>query len=176
MYGIRIKSVCPLLRQSTVGTSDPLSYLARSIVNPFFVKTGIFGVVPKLLLAGIPLPTVEEVVAAMIAATCKPDSTGSAFVVDFKCVSDSSGLVLSLSRSELASEDALTSRAHRGILELPSAVYNLDGYYHVFASRAQGLMGCVLSRAAPLSPDSRALTLVARAAGASGRSTSFRPP
>ncbi|TNY18539.1 hypothetical protein DMC30DRAFT_50254 [Rhodotorula diobovata] len=92
---------------------DSLVYGIRiNIVNPFFVKTGIFGVVPKLLLAGIPLPTVEEVVAAMIAATCKPDSTGSAFVVDFK-----------------------------GILELPSAVYNLDGYYHVFASRAQGLMG-----------------------------------
>ncbi|GAA5835902.1 hypothetical protein JCM9279_002138 [Rhodotorula babjevae] len=92
---------------------DALVYgIKINIVNPFFVSTGIIGMVPKLLIAGIPLATIDEVVAAMIAASTKPDSNGSAFVVDFK-----------------------------GILELPAAVYSLDGYYHVFASRAQGLMG-----------------------------------
>ncbi|GAA5829579.1 hypothetical protein JCM3770_002689, partial [Rhodotorula araucariae] len=66
---------------------DSLAYGIRlNIVNPFFVSTGLFGTLPKLLLAGIPLPTVDDVVAAIVAASSKPDSTGSAFVVDFKRV------------------------------------------------------------------------------------------
>ncbi|BGP38570.1 hypothetical protein JCM10449v2_002505 [Rhodotorula kratochvilovae] len=82
-----------------------------NIVNPFFVSTGIFGTLPKLLLAGIPLPTVDDVVAAMVAASSKADSTGSAFVVDFK-----------------------------GILEVPwgSFAHGEDGYYAVFSNRAKG--------------------------------------
>ncbi|GAA5936611.1 hypothetical protein JCM3775_000147 [Rhodotorula graminis] len=93
---------------------DALVYgIKINIVNPFFVSTGIIGVLPRLLIAGIPLATIDEVVAAMVAASTKPDSNGSAFVVDFK-----------------------------GILELPTAVFSVDdGYYRVFASRAQGLMG-----------------------------------
>ncbi|GAA6003154.1 uncharacterized protein JCM10292_002894 [Rhodotorula paludigena] len=83
-----------------------------NLVCPFFVHTSIFGTLPKLLLAGIPLPSVDEVVNAMVAATAK-DVTGSVFVVDFK-----------------------------GICEVPWAAYahGPDGYYQVFARRAQGLM------------------------------------
>ncbi|BGO90223.1 hypothetical protein NBRC10512_002426 [Rhodotorula toruloides] len=83
-------------------------------VHPFFVKTNIFGLIPTLLLTGIPLPTVDDVVAAMTAAACKTSSNGSAFVVDFK-----------------------------GILEIPfsaSASEENGGYYAIFAQRAQGAL------------------------------------
>jgi len=84
VYGIKIKCVSPSLPPPRTPLTLPL--FSCSIVNPFFVNTAIIGVLPKLLIAGIPLATVDEVVAAMIAASTKPDSNGSAFVVDFKCV------------------------------------------------------------------------------------------
>ncbi|BGP23408.1 short-chain dehydrogenase/reductase SDR family protein [Rhodotorula toruloides] len=83
-------------------------------VHPFFVKTNIFGLIPTLLLTGIPLPTVDDVVAAITAAACKVSSNGAAFVVDFK-----------------------------GILEIPysaSASEENGGYYAIFARRAQGAL------------------------------------
>ena len=58
--------------------------LTRSVGRSQFVKTNIFGTAASLLLAGIPLPTIDDVVAAMIAASSKPKTSGSAFVVDFK--------------------------------------------------------------------------------------------
>ncbi|GAA5865234.1 hypothetical protein JCM3774_004903 [Rhodotorula dairenensis] len=85
-----------------------------NIVNPFFVKTNIFGTVASLLLAGIPLPSIDDVVAAMIAASSKPKTSGSAFVVDFKNI--------------------------RGVLEVPFAATAAgpDNYYETFARRAAG--------------------------------------
>ncbi|GAA5950775.1 hypothetical protein JCM8115_004969 [Rhodotorula mucilaginosa] len=82
-----------------------------NIVNPFFVKTNIFGSVTSLLLAGIPLPTIDDVVAAMVAASSKPKTSGSAFVVDFK-----------------------------GVLEVPlaAAAAGPSNYYETFARRAAG--------------------------------------
>ncbi|GAA5829446.1 hypothetical protein JCM11251_005055 [Rhodosporidiobolus azoricus] len=82
-----------------------------NVVNPWFVKTNIFGALPLLLLAGVPLATVDEVVAAMIAATGKPKTNGASFVVDFK-----------------------------GILEVPYAEHGKGQYYKVFMDRATGLM------------------------------------
>ncbi|GAA5884419.1 hypothetical protein JCM6882_005245 [Rhodosporidiobolus microsporus] len=82
-----------------------------NIVNPFFVKTNIFGAVPLLLLAGIPLATVDEVVAGMVAASGKPKTSGSSFVVDFK-----------------------------GILEVPYAEHQKGTYYQVFMARSVGLI------------------------------------
>ncbi|BGP54456.1 hypothetical protein JCM8202_001534 [Rhodotorula sphaerocarpa] len=91
---------------------DGMAYgISVNIVNPFFVKTNIFGTAASLLLAGIPLPEIDDVVTAMIAASSKPDTTGSAFVVDFK-----------------------------GVLEVPLAAESNgpSGYYEVFARRAAG--------------------------------------
>lgn len=85
VYGIKIKCVFLSLSPSRPALLT-FAHSSCSIVNPFFVSTGIIGVLPKLLIAGIPLATVDEVVAAMVAASTKPDSNGSAFVVDFKCV------------------------------------------------------------------------------------------
>ncbi|GAA5873811.1 hypothetical protein JCM8547_005952 [Rhodosporidiobolus lusitaniae] len=86
--------------------------ISMNIVNPWFVKTNIFGAVPLLLLAGIPLATVDEVVAAMIAATSKTDAHAAAFVVDFK-----------------------------GILQVPLAEHEKGTYYRNFMDRATGLIG-----------------------------------
>ncbi|GAA5892597.1 hypothetical protein JCM5296_006171 [Sporobolomyces johnsonii] len=80
-----------------------------TIVNPFFVQTGIFGVGPLIALAGIPLATVDDVVAAMIYATSARDVCGDAFVVDW-----------------------------RGILKVPydACAGGSEGYYKAFEARA----------------------------------------
>ncbi|BGP14523.1 hypothetical protein JCM10213_005188 [Rhodosporidiobolus nylandii] len=112
LYSTSKHAVLGLMRSTAY---DAAVYGIRlNIVNPWFVKTSIFGAVPLLLLAGIPLATVPDVVAAMVAASCKPDSHGSAFCVDFK-----------------------------GILEVPYSGHAAgEGtYYKVFADRASGLIG-----------------------------------
>lgn len=112
-----------------------------STVHPFFVKTNIFGLIPTLLLTGIPLPTVDDVVAAMTAAACKTSSNGSAFVVDFKCVP------LFPIWDEKVELTLIAPR--RGILEIPfsaSASEENGGYYAIFAQRAQGALSYVSPR------------------------------
>ncbi|GAA5976124.1 hypothetical protein JCM10908_005391 [Rhodotorula pacifica] len=109
VYGASKHAVLGLVRSLVY---DGMAFgINVNIVNPFFVKTNIFNTVTTLLLAGIPLPTIDDVVAAMIAASSKPKTSGSAFVVDFK-----------------------------GILELPStAAYAGTGnFYEVFGRRAAG--------------------------------------
>ncbi|GAA5884424.1 hypothetical protein JCM6882_005246 [Rhodosporidiobolus microsporus] len=80
-------------------------------IHPGFVKTPMLNATELLVIAGIPTSPIEDVVAAMVAASTKPEMSGSAFVVDFK-----------------------------GILELPHAQFERESYYDALVSRSIGLM------------------------------------
>ncbi|GAA6011262.1 hypothetical protein JCM10207_008281 [Rhodosporidiobolus poonsookiae] len=116
-FGLPAAPVYSTSKHAVLGMFRSLFYDARvhgisiNCVNPWFAETNIFGAVPLLLLAGIPLAGHDDVVGAMMAASCKPKTCGSAFVVDFK-----------------------------GILEVPYGVHasGKDGYYGIFAKRAVG--------------------------------------
>ncbi|GAA5932167.1 uncharacterized protein JCM15063_001141 [Sporobolomyces koalae] len=66
--------------------------IAISTINPFFCLTGIFGFAPLMALAGIPLATMDDVIAAMIFASshagheqsANEEVNGSSFLVDWK--------------------------------------------------------------------------------------------
>ncbi|GAA6037208.1 hypothetical protein JCM8097_008621 [Rhodosporidiobolus ruineniae] len=104
-------------KHAVLGLMRSLAYdadmynITINTVHPFFVLTNIFSPIVNLLLAGIPLPTVDEVVATMVAASSMPRSSGAAFVVDFK-----------------------------GILKVPRHLHETGSYYRVFMDRATGAM------------------------------------
>ncbi|GAA5949880.1 hypothetical protein JCM21900_004237 [Sporobolomyces salmonicolor] len=114
-FGIPGAPLYSMSKHAMLGLMRALYHNARAYginlttVNPFFVQTGIFGVGPLLALAGIPLATVDDVVAAMIYATSARDVCGDAFVVDW-----------------------------RGILKVPYDAYagGSRGYYKTFETRA----------------------------------------
>ncbi|GAA5923008.1 hypothetical protein JCM1841_000281 [Sporobolomyces salmonicolor] len=114
-FGIPGAPLYSMSKHAMLGLMRALYHNARAnginltTVNPFFVQTGIFGVGPLLALAGIPLATVDDVVAAMIYATSARDVCGGAFVVDW-----------------------------RGILKVPYDAYagGSRGYYKTFETRA----------------------------------------
>ncbi|GAA5967088.1 hypothetical protein JCM11641_000437 [Rhodosporidiobolus odoratus] len=112
LYTTSKHAVLGLMRSCSYNAA--LYGITLNSVHPWFVQTNIFGAAALALLAGIPLATVPDVVAGMIAASAKPGSHGSTFVVDFK-----------------------------GILEVPSNAHQAgEGtFYKAFSDRAYGLLG-----------------------------------